>query len=218
MAARAAPSSASQPRVDAGARQHAAAAARAADAGDDDDRRRHSRAMPSAAANAAGQARSGGRKPIAASNARRPPADQVIAGIVAARRRSCRRAAPARARHDARAARFPARSGRAARQLLDRAAVEVARRKIHGRESRRRLAATSSTRLIALEQLRPIDVGDQAHAGDDVADRDVGGALALMLLAHHLVGGRALRRQALARATPSAGVTSGSWSRSRWTS
>ena len=84
----------------------------------------------------------------------------------------------------------------AAGDLLDRGAVEVACGEIHGGE----VAAGTQhivDRTHRLEQLRPIDIGDQAHAGDDVAHRDVGRALELMLTAHHLVGSRALALQLL---------------------
>ena len=60
----------------------------------------------------------------------------------------------------------------------------------------------------ALEELRPVDVGDQAHAGDDVAHGDVGRALALMLARAPLVGRRALARQPLFEPARAAGVTS----------
>ena len=90
---------------------------------------------------------------------------------------------------------FQFRQFRAARELLDRAAVEVARRKIHARE-----VAAGLQHIVnetdALDQLRPIHVGDQAHARDDVSDRYVCRALSLMLVTHDLVGGRSLRRQA----------------------
>ena len=40
----------------------------------------------------------------------------------------------------------------------------------------------------ALEELRPVDVRHQPHAGDDVAHRDVRGALALVFFLHQLLG------------------------------
>ena len=49
----------------------------------------------------------------------------------------------------------------------------------------------------ALEQLGPVDVGDQPHAGDDVAHGDVRGALPLVFLAHQFVGGRSLAPEAV---------------------
>ena len=59
----------------------------------------------------------------------------------------------------------------AARQFLDGAAIEIARREIHVAKR-----AAGGEHVVdqadALEQLGPIDVGDQAHAGDDVAHRD----------------------------------------------
>ena len=83
---------------------------------------------------------------------------------------------------------------RAARHPFDRGAVEVAGGEVHGGE----IAAGAQDivdRTDLLEQLCPVDVGDQAHAGDDVAHRDVGRALEIVLLADQLVGGRAFARQ-----------------------
>ena len=88
------------------------------------------------------------------------------------------------------------RAVRTARQLLDGAAVEIARREIHLGK-----AAAGGKYVVdeadALEQFRPIDVGDQAHTGDDVAYRDVRGALPVVFVAHDRVGRRSLRRQTL---------------------
>ena len=51
-----------------------------------------------------------------------------------------------------------------------------------------RKVAASAQRLVnqadALEEVRPFQVGDQPHAGDDVADGDVRGALPLVLIVH----------------------------------
>ena len=86
--------------------------------------------------------------------------------------------------------------GRVARQLLDRAPIEIAGAEIH-----LAIAAPGAKRGIdeadLLEQGRPVDRRDQAHAGDDVAHRDIRCALALMLLPNDLVGGRPLGRQPL---------------------
>ncbi len=75
-------------------------------------------------------------------------------------------------------------------------AVEVTRREIHRRE-----VAVRRQRDIdqadALEELGPVDGRHLAHAGDDVAHGDVHRALFLVFLAHDLVGGRPLRRQAV---------------------
>ena len=84
----------------------------------------------------------------------------------------------------------------AARHLLDGGAVEVAGGEIHLAEGAAG-AQDLVDRAHRLEELRPVDVGDQAHAGDDVADRDVGRALELVLLAHQLVGIRSFPDQAL---------------------
>ena len=84
---------------------------------------------------------------------------------------------------------------RTARKLLDRAPIKVARREIHRRE-----VAAGTQRVVdetdALDERRPVDVGDQPHARDDVADRHVRRALSLVLVAHHLVRGRCLRGEA----------------------
>ena len=85
---------------------------------------------------------------------------------------------------------------RTARQFLDGGAIEIARGKIHVL-----VAAVGGKRVIdeadVLEQVLPVDVRDQAQAGDDVAHGDAGGALPPMDLANHDVGARALRRQTL---------------------
>ena len=80
--------------------------------------------------------------------------------------------------------------------LLDGGAIEVTTGKIHVDED-----AAGAQHVIdrthLLEELRPIDVGDQPHARDDVANRDVGRALHLMLAPHQLVGACPLACQAL---------------------
>mgnify|MGYP001573289261 CR=1 FL=1 len=91
---------------------------------------------------------------------------------------------------------FQFRQFRAACEPLDRAAVEVARREIHVREVAAGLQHVVNE-TDALEQLRPVNVGDQSHARDDVADRHVRRTLSLVLVVHDLVGGRSLCRQAL---------------------
>jgi hypothetical protein len=85
---------------------------------------------------------------------------------------------------------------RAARELLDRVAVEVARGEVHPIEAARR-AQRVVDQADALHQLRPVHVGDEPHAGDDVAHRHVGGALALVLVVHDLLHGLRLGREAL---------------------
>ena len=149
---------------------------------------------------------------------RAPPAgDQVIARIALARR-ICRRSRAARSPRPApRCAISSSGQSRAARQLLDRAAVEIARREIHRGE-----VAAGAQRVVdqadALEQLRPVDVGDQPHAGDDVAHGDVRSRPAAA--ARRARSASAVVPCAASRSSShvSAGVTCGSWSRSRCTS
>jgi hypothetical protein len=86
---------------------------------------------------------------------------------------------------------FELREIRAAAELLDGVAVVIARREVHGREVRR-LVQFLVDETHALEELRPVDVGHQPHAGDDVAHGDVGGALAQVLFLEQALGGRAL--------------------------
>ena len=117
-----------------------------------------------------------------------PPGNQVIARVsLAAVAIACGRQGRARNLEFA--------QRRAPRKLLDRAAIKVARRKIHRRE-----VAAGPQRVVdetdALDELRPVDVGDQPHARDDVADRHVRRTLSLVLVAHDLVGGRSLCGQA----------------------
>ena len=81
-------------------------------------------------------------------------------------------------------------------QLLDGAAVLVAGGKIH----RGKIAACAQAGIHqadVLEQLRPVDGGNQAHAVDDVAYRKVGRALALLRMLHHFIDAAALRAEAL---------------------
>ncbi len=84
---------------------------------------------------------------------------------------------------------------RAARQLFDRVPVAIPRREVHGGEvavgAERRIDETD-----ALEELRPIDGGHEAHAGDYIADRHVHRALPPMLLTDDVVGGRSLSYEA----------------------
>src|SRR3569833_2364056 len=73
---------------------------------------------------------------------------------------------------------FDFREERAACKLLDRAAIEVPCCKIHGGK----IAACAQAVIdetYAFKQLRPVRVGYESQAGDDVADRQIGCALAL---------------------------------------
>ena len=80
-------------------------------------------------------------------------------------------------------------------KLLDGGPVEVAGCKIHLRE----IAAFGEhgvDQRHAFEDDRPVDIGDVPHAGDDVAHRDVGGDLPLLLVVDGAVARPSVRRQA----------------------
>ena len=85
---------------------------------------------------------------------------------------------------------------RPAGQLLDRASVGVAGRKIHCGKG-----AICAQALVdeanALEPLGPVDIGDQPHAGDDIAHGDVGCPAAALLVLHRPVDGLPLESEAL---------------------
>ncbi|WP_232239143.1 hypothetical protein [Burkholderia oklahomensis] len=84
--------------------------------------------------------------------------------------------------------------GRSARQRLDRVAIQVARGEIHLREAR-----VAAQHLIdqtdALEQIGPVHLRNQPHAGDHVAHGQTGGALLMIDGCDNLVRRRAARRQ-----------------------
>ena len=84
----------------------------------------------------------------------------------------------------------------AARQFLDGAAIKIARREIH---VAKRAAGREHVvhQADALEQLRPVGVGNHAHAGDDVAHRDDAGPLPLVFVVHDRVCRRSLRGEML---------------------
>ena len=86
------------------------------------------------------------------------------------------------------------RAGRAASQLLDRAAVQVARGEIHRGEAAR-ATQLRVDQADALEPFAPVDIRGQAHAGDDIAHADVGGTLPLLGMQHHCFDRRTLPRQ-----------------------
>ena len=147
---------------------------------------------------------SGGREPTDERQAVRPDreralegrpaaADQVVAGIalssvVVCGRGGGRRQCPPRALGFA--------QPRAARHPLDGGAIEIAGGEIH-LGKRAAGAQDLVDRTDRLEELGPVDVRDQAHAGDDVAHGDVGCALELVLVADQFLGGRAVARQPL---------------------
>src|ERR1019366_3478013 len=76
----------------------------------------------------------------------------------------------------------------AAGELFDSAAKEIARREIHVLEGASSLE-DGVNQADTLEQLRPVDVGDEAHAGDDVTHREAAGDLPLMFVENDSVGG-----------------------------
>ena len=80
---------------------------------------------------------------------------------------------------------------RTARQMFDGAAIEIARGKIHAGEAIC-LAQLCIDQADAFEQVCPVYVGNQPHAGDDIAHRDIGCALALLGVLHHCLDGGAL--------------------------
>ena len=85
---------------------------------------------------------------------------------------------------------------RAPREILDGVPVGVARGEVHGGVTR---AGPQHPvhEADGLEELRPVQRGHQAHAQDHVADGHVHRRLPLVLDAHDVVGGRALRLQPL---------------------
>lgn len=84
---------------------------------------------------------------------------------------------------------------RAAGQLLDGGAVEVARREIHVEENARRGQCTIN-QADPLDGLAPVDPRDQPQAGNDVLDGRVRGGMGLQHLAHGGVDRRAAFAQA----------------------
>ena len=112
---------------------------------------------------------------------------------------------PHRLRHDSPAARgggdgpprdVQFRTPGPSRQPFDRMPIPIPRGEVHLREeavgAERRIDETD-----ALEDLRPIERGQEPHARDHVADGHVHPALPLMLLMDDLVGGRALAGEVL---------------------
>ena len=124
-----------------------------------------------------------------------PPGEQVIAGIAATLvRLLLGRRSRGIGRDDGETGDVDLRARRTARELFDGAAVEITRLEVHGAE----VAAGGQDPVDearAFEQVLPIDVGDHPHAGDDVADSDVGRPLATMHFAHCGIGRRPVGRQ-----------------------
>jgi hypothetical protein len=126
---------------------------------------------------------------------RAPARDQVIARVLLASRRRVtglgRPGPGALRRLDRAPGDVDLGVPRAAREIFDRVAVTIARRELHRGE-----VALGAQRLVdethALEEVRPIDLGQQPHAHDHVANRHVRRALQLMLFADDLVGRRSL--------------------------
>ncbi len=86
---------------------------------------------------------------------------------------------------------FDLRVQRSACEVLDACAVQIARGEIHLRK------ITAGPQLIvnqadAFEELRPVEFRDQPHAGDDVAHRHAGNALAPVFVPHDRLDRRAL--------------------------
>ena len=81
-----------------------------------------------------------------------------------------------------------------AREVFNGAPVEIARREIHVPKG-----ATGFKHVVdqadAFEQLRPIHIRDETHAGDNVAHRDATGHLPLVLVADDGVSSRSRLRQ-----------------------
>ncbi len=85
---------------------------------------------------------------------------------------------------------------RAAGEQLDLGPAQVPRRGVHFCEPR--LGSEGFVHQTdGLEESGPVDRGHPVHAGDDVADRDIGGALGMLLPGNHLVGRRPLGAQRL---------------------
>ena len=116
------------------------------------------------------------------------PGDQVIARIPLQTRLGCR--GERMVRH------LEFRGRRMAGQDLDRGAVEVARREIHLAES----AAGPKPRIDqahALKLPRPVEVGDQPHARDDIVDGHIRRALPLVAVLHDVLDRLSLRAEPL---------------------
>ena len=83
-----------------------------------------------------------------------------------------------------------------ARELLDPVSIPIPGGEVHARER-----AVGPEDLVdeadALDELRPVEPRDEAHARDHIADGHVHRCLALMLEADHLFGGRPLLRKEL---------------------
>ena len=73
-------------------------------------------------------------------------------------------------------------------------AVGIARRKVHGREITA-IAQYPINKTDALKKRFPIEVCDQAHAGNDISHRHTGGRLLLVLGAHDFIRAGSLSSQ-----------------------
>ena len=85
---------------------------------------------------------------------------------------------------------------RAPGEQLDLGAAQVPRLGVHLREPRDR-PESFVHQTDGLEKAGPVDRGHPVHAGDDVADGDVGRALGMLLPGDHLIGRRPLGGQHL---------------------
>src|SRR2546423_6667727 len=71
---------------------------------------------------------------------------------------------------------------------FDDVAITVTRRKVHPRIDARRVFAEQSVyETDALKEISPVERREQAHAGDDVPDRDLRGGLSLVLYVYELL-------------------------------
>ena len=130
---------------------------------------------------------------------RAPVGDQVVAGIPEAtglrRLGVVRRPRPVRRGHGPSRDLDLGQTG-APSQLLHGVPVAIPGREVHLREGAL-LAQDRIDQPDALDELRPVEPRDEAHARDHVADRDVHHGLALVLQPDRLLGRRTLRRQQL---------------------
>jgi hypothetical protein len=77
-------------------------------------------------------------------------------------------------------------------------AVAIARGKLHPRiDARRIFSQQRLDQTDFFEEIVPVERGEETHAGDDVAHRDLCGCLALVFAVNYLLDAGALLRQLL---------------------